>query len=300
MAQNPSTRERRAARQATETVSSETPSSEQLAQSISAPTEERSSRISPGSIGGLSVFQPSTMDVSAITMMIYGDSGAGKTRLAGTAAQIEAMSPVLVLDVEGGSLTLKGLFDNDPIDILSIPSWPKLQAVYDDLYRGRHPYKTVVVDSGSESQKLALLHAMEGTKAKMPDSPDPVSFDTEKLPEIKDWYRNSEQMRRFIRGFRDLPINTIFTALAMDKDVGNVTTKWPLFTNKLSEEIPGLVSTVYYMYVKETRDASPNQRHLLTDKTTKALAKSRIHGLDTILSDPHMEQIYNKLVTTRT
>lgn len=260
------------------------------------PPEDGHPRITPSSIGGLSTFQPATMDVSSITMMIYGASGAGKTRLAATACRIPAMSPVLLLDIEGGSLTLKGLFDTDPIDIVSIPSWPKLQKVYNDLYKGKHPYKTVIVDSGSEAQKLALLHAMEGTQARLPDSPDPMSFDTEKLPEIRDWYRNSEQMRRFIRGFRDLPINTIFTALDMDKEAGAITTKWPLFTNKLSDEIPGLVSTVYYLYVKETRDATPNQRHLLTDKTTKALSKSRIHGLDTVLSDPHMEHIYAKLI----
>jgi hypothetical protein len=223
-------------------------------------------------------------------MMVYGGSGVGKTLLTGTAAQVEEMAPMLVIDAEEGSMTLNALHEvADKIDVVPMRDWKKMQSIYNDLYTGRHPYKTVTIDSGTEVQQLAMNDVL-GNDGKV--------LDTGITPEFRDWYKNTEQIRRMIRAFRDLPLNTIVTALEMDSmdPRTKVQMKRPAFSNKLSQQIPAFFDTVFYMYVKEVTGDTPNRRLCLTDKTDRVVAKCRAQGVPQIMENPTMPVIYDFLV----
>src|SRR4249919_3891962 len=113
------------------------------------------SRLTMTSIGGLRV-RPPSKKLSYLNTMIYGESGVGKTLLGGMAAFVEEMAPLLVIDIEGGTHTLAHL-DTDQILVVPDPDeqrplrWTDIQKIYDDLFKMRHPFKTVLVDSGTEA-----------------------------------------------------------------------------------------------------------------------------------------------------
>ena len=245
-------------------------------------------KLSLASIGGLQLRRPADA-TEFVNMLIYGASGVGKTLLAGSAATVEEMAPVLYIDAEDGELTLGALKGHSHlIDIVSLTDWTKLQDIYNELYDGRHPYKTVVLDSGTEIQQLAM-NSVLGTTGRV--------LDVGITPEFKDWYKNTEQIRRMIRAFRDLPMNTIVTALEMDaKDPRGVTVHRPAFSNKLSAQIPAFFDAVFYLYVKEVKGDVANDRLILTDKTDKVVAKCRVQNVPLVLKDPEMSMIYDYLV----
>lgn len=257
------------------------------------------SRLALGSIGGLKIRKPQDK-LPYLNIMIYGDSGAGKTLLSAGAAFVAEMSPILFIDVEGGTHTISHFEDTADIDIVPDPSdertlrWTDLQKIYDALYQGQHSYKTVVIDSLTEMQKLSMSSTLgAGNKAEI----DAIG----NLPEYKDWHINTESMRRMVRAFRDLPINTIFTALADEKvDPRTVKAenprmiKAPAFTKKLQQEIPAFFDMVFYLYSKAR--GSTNIRYIQTDKDNTVVAKCRVYGIPMTIESPDMEMLYNMLV----
>src|SRR5258706_15914129 len=88
-----------------------------------------------------------------INCLIYGESGAGKTRLSGSADDVPEMRRVLFIDVEGGTLTLRDTYPN--VETIRVKTWAELQSVYDFLYAGQHDFTTLVIDSLTEVQKMS-------------------------------------------------------------------------------------------------------------------------------------------------
>jgi len=206
--------------------------------------------------------------------------------LTGSADAVPEMSPVLFVDVEGGTLTLRSKYPE--CDVVRINTWHDLQKVYDDLYAGKSGYKTVVLDSLTEMQKFSMYGIMDDLLKKEADrDPD--------IPSIREWGKNIEQMRKMVRAFRDLPMNVLFTALDMaDRDNRTgVTTIKPSLSGKLSNEVAGFVDIVLYMYVKVID--GQNQRLLLTSITEKHVAKWRDapESLPDAITDPTMQTMHD-------
>lgn len=240
--------------------------------------------LTPQSLGGLEV---STVKDTAtkVNMIIFGDSGVGKTRLAGTASLVPEMSPVLFLDIEGGVTSLRHLYPD--IHVIRVTTFDQIQKAYNTLFEGKSPYKTVIIDSLTEAQKYSMYGVMKAAKLK-DEERDPD------LPGIGEWGKNTEQIRRLVRAYRDLPnINTIFTCTRTDdRDPRTgVTTILPNLSNKLAKEVAALVDEVLYYYVKAVGDEY--KRLLLTTKTEKVVAKDRSDNLPPLMEDPTMQQIYN-------
>lgn len=244
-----------------------------------------------GTIAGIAI-QPVTKPDRTLNIMIYAESGTGKTVFCGSVVDVAAMSPALLIDVEGGAMSLEDFYPD--IDVVRVSSFKQLQKLYDELLSGKTKYKTVIVDSLTEVQKFSMEEIM--AKAKREDS----DVD-EDVPRIRDWGSNINQMRRFVRAMRDLPMNVLFTALEnTDKDdsTGKRLTK-PSFSGKLQEEIPGFMDFVLYMYIKEMPGGAA-QRLLLTKKTPKNLAKDRSNRLPTVIEDPTMDKVWGYMTGTLT
>lgn len=221
--------------------------------------------------------------------MFYGEPGVGKTVLAGSADFVPAMRPVLFIDMEGGTESLRHTYPD--VQIARVKTWREMQVLYDALYDMDHGYRTVIIDSLSEAQKFNMMNIMKGVAASNEKM-------IEEVPSMREWGINLEQMRKFVRGFRDLPINTIFTCLAAtEKDVrtGRLLYK-PALSGKLANEIAGFLDEVFYMYLKETQDDEGNDvntRLLLTSKTETIVAKDRSGKLPMIIPDPTMQVLYD-------
>jgi hypothetical protein len=221
-------------------------------------------------------------------MMIYGESGTGKTTLAGSADAVPMMRPVLVVDIEGGTESLRHAYPE--VELVRVKTWKEMQGLYNVLYDGNSGFQTVVLDSLTEIQKFNMDQVMIELMGNRPDlDPD--------IPGMREWGKSLEQVRKMVRGFRDLPVHTIFTALAKsDKDAkSGIVTMKPSLPGKLADEVAAFLDIVGYYYTKEiTNDeGEPEQKRLLlTQKTEKNVAKDRSGRLPVVVESPTMANLF--------
>jgi len=238
--------------------------------------------MSLASIAGLPVVKVTDAPV-VFNFLVYGESGAGKTTLAGSADDVPEMRRVLILDIEGGTLSLRSRYPN--VDSVRIKSWVDMQNVYNELYLDNHGYNTVVLDSLTEIQKMSMDEIMRKLVKEHEDRDADV-------PGIREWNINIEQTRKFVRLFRDLPINTIFTALSKtDKNPRNGTTRTkPYLSGKVADEVAGFLDIVSYLYTKEVD--GEQRRMLLCGATQDNVAKDRTDRLEQVIQQPTMSTIW--------
>lgn len=247
--------------------------------------------LTPSKFAGLKVVKAGERE-SNLNIMIYGDSGVGKTRLAGSSDDVPSMRSVLCVDFEGGTETLKHSYPN--VDTVRVESWRDVQGVYDELNAGNHKYRTVILDSLTEIQKFNMYSIMKNLLEKNSERDEDV-------PSMREWGINLEQMRKFVRAFRDLPVNTIFTALVkVEKDnKTGMLIKEPYLSGKLAKEVAAFLDIVCFMYMKEIEvDGESRQGHLLLAQATDTCtAKDRTNKLPQLMIEPTMAEIMKYIET---
>jgi hypothetical protein len=242
--------------------------------------------LTPSTLGGLRISSV-VESTEFFNMLVYGDAGVGKTVLAGSAIEVPEMRPVIHLDIEGGTLSLRNRYPE--VDKVRIDSWEDLVRVYIELKANPTSYRTVILDSLTELQQFGMEEIMYRAVNKAEEEGDDRDPD---LPGIGEHGKSNERMKKIIRRFRDLPMNTIYTALLrVDFDKKNRKTIKPLLSPKLADQVAGWLDIVTYMYVREVD--GEQKRVLCTLATDEVTAKDRTDKLPQVVLDPTMTKIYD-------
>jgi len=222
-----------------------------------------------------------------LKQLIHADSGVGKTHYIGTAGEDPNTGPVLLLDCEGGTDTLRGW---PGVDVKPIRSMYELQVAHEELFKYNQGwYKTVALDSLSEIQDIDMRLVMKEAKEK---SKDPDNFNID-VPSPREWGIGRNHVRIVVRGFRDLPMNVIVTTLTntIVKE-GKADRFVPALPGKLGYEIPGFMGIVGWYHFT---DSGQKARVMQFKGTNRVMAKTRFKELGDILEDPSVPMIWNTI-----
>jgi hypothetical protein len=250
--------------------------------------------LSPGKLGKLKTRKASD-DRSLPSVVIYGGSGTGKTTLAASACEVPEMQPVISLNIENGTQSVKDLYPD--MEVVDINHFQELQEAYDALYDGMDRdsltcagYKTVILDNITEGQSKGMEHLFKDSNLRPKGGISFTEFVSATFAN-GGWNHSTTQMQKLIRAFKELPCNVIFVAWEMDFNKGTegAPTLWtPAFTHTLAGNAPGLVNDVYRLYFDRDGD-----RALQTNRTRNVVAKDRTRKLPFQLKNPTMRQIHD-------
>lgn len=245
-----------------------------------------------------------------IKVLVYGKPGVGKTTFAASAQDHPELRDVLVINVEGGLLSVsdKNLLvaDVGRNDDAST-NGKTMQDVEDVAWNiftrkpGYEKIKTVVVDSLTELQARDLEDLVAKGRERKPKKPDGTLRTADEIFQ-EDYGQDTARMRRIFRMLRDAPINLVCTALTksvMPANVARGQTAEPIevlpnLTNKVGESLMGYMDFVWFFY----KDADGN-RAILTQTKGVYQAKTRYdkfqQAIGTNVKNPNLPDLYNTL-----
>jgi hypothetical protein len=215
------------------------------------------------------------MPNASLSVLVHGESKAGKSMMA-----VSGAAPRLLLDVESAARFLPiSAVDWDPANpppelgdgtdggpdtaVVNVKDWRTAKAAYQWLHAGKHPFKSVAIDSISELQQRYIESVAGRSTVK-----------------IDQWGAVLREVGGFVRDLRDLtthptaPIETlVITSMTRERD-GYYR---PALQGQLMDILPYLVDVIGWLYI----DADSNGtevRRLLTRKRGKFIAGERVGG----------------------
>ena len=196
-----------------------------------------------------------------VSMLLYGVSGTGKTRL------LASLANVLVIVTEEG---MKSTVDLE-VDTISPTSWEEILQIIQYLKThikgqevefGERSYKAIGIDSLTALHTLILKSVLRLNKRE--------------LAQLQDWGLAGDRVETVIQAILSLPVHFVATALEqIDKDeiIGKVYAA-PMIPGKLSRKIPALFDEVFQLRVEQKQDGSV-QRVVLTQPDSIYMARDR-------------------------
>lgn len=231
------------------------------------------------------------MAKETIKMLVYGDPGVGKTVFSCSGDK------TIFVDVEGGSLSVQSRIKSKKVLKKKFDTFDEIEDFIRSL-RDKGPGKadTLVIDSITELQKKLMDYIVDSHPEVKRPYGDGLT--------VGDWGYNTERMRRFIRMARDLDMNVILTALAMDEknEVTGAVKTMPKMSSKLAADVCGYVDIVGYLYVDSVQvtddDGNTSEgsiRRMLVQPVGSYYAKDRSGVLGTVVDNPTFPGIYNMI-----
>jgi hypothetical protein len=217
-----------------------------------------------------------------LSLVVFGESGAGKSHLADTAP-----GPRLILDVEGGcgfTPSRKVPWDPrgpvpklgpDDSAVVEITKFEDVDRAFQWLPTGKHPFRSVIIDSLTELQMRAI-DMQVGASAQ---------------PQGQDWGAILRKVEAHVRGFRDLKMNPIkrievLAIVAGVKEKGQKDpTLRPLLTGQIAEKLAYHVDVQGFLTMKLNADGLL-ERSLQVVPVNNIAAKDRTGRLGTFVASP--------------
>lgn len=192
------------------------------------------------------------------SLILFGETGTGKSWLAASADEIDDYAPVLAVDIEGSFAGVGRKYPN--VDVVQADTFDKLEFIKSELLNEEHDYKTVIFDTLNVAQKRAKSEF----KAQYPNNTFAM------------WDALAEWSLDFVRSMHHAPFMAIFIAhpqTEKDENTGRMTTTVKLAGGARSE-VPTVADIIGYTSYAE--DADGNRiRVLQVDGNTSVVTKNR-------------------------
>lgn len=222
-------------------------------------------------------------------MLVHGPAGSGKSTLG-----VSGPRPRLLMDVEGSGRFIrqkKVRWDphtqDPPVDdgswdlcIVNVKDWATAEQTYKHLKRSQHPFKSVTIDSISETQ-VKGMEAINGRN----------QFQTQH------WGKLLQNMGGLLRDLRDIandPDNPVEMMTLISTSIEDKGIIKPYLQGSIKSQVPYLFDITAYLYVDQVADANGEvveKRHLFSGNNPAFEAKSRVPDLPATIPDPNLEVI---------
>jgi AAA domain-containing protein len=225
--------------------------------------------------------------VRKLTLVVHGESGVGKSFLADTTP-----GPRLVFDAEGGTRwtpSKKVQWDpkmpipelgSDDTAVVTVLDLDSLYRAFQWLSQGKHPFRSVIMDSLTEVQKRTI-NAVSG----------------QAIPQGKDWQAILNKLDNLVRAFRDLTLNEIkpvevVVFICGSKEYGTAehAVIRPMLQGQMANLLPYSVDVMAYMEVGVGAEGSLERKALFANVQGIA-AKDRTGRLGVSMDNPTVPKI---------
>jgi hypothetical protein len=232
----------------------------------------------PRAIVELDDYQESTNHI------IYGDTGAGKTPLLGTAPKML----ILALTREQGLISARRT--GSTAKVWPIKQWEDAVEAYKYLESGDHPFENVGVDGLSTLQDVLLSDIVAASHRANPAKRHAI------IPAQDNYLESQLKLKQWIGHMNELPINCWYSALAMRKDdEEGEQIVLPLLKGKdymIAQEICAMMHTVGWLDVP---DDTKDDRRLHYARRGPYFAKDRLMCLGRYIDNPTIPAILQRI-----
>lgn len=215
------------------------------------------------------------LHASKVKMLVYGESGNGKTTLSGTLPE----GKTLIISAESGLLCL----DNKDFAVVEVRNWTQLQDVYRNIVKNPEwsHFENIVIDSLTELSDMLVSHLEKQPEFK------PANM------ALKMWGEYSKRMTATIKAYRDLDRCVVFTALVDEVLDNGAVIKKPLIAGSaVQKKLPSYFDELFYLSISP--DGDEKRRVVNTDGTQNYLAKDR-SGKLAEQEEANLTNIINKI-----
>lgn len=233
------------------------------------------------------------MNETLIKMIVFSDPGVGKTVLFSTALDVPQMNPVLLLDMEGNTASIKSKCIeitkdqlNSPIEgkinCLRIKSPEEMHEVKDKLLDmgDKLPWRTIGLDSLTEMDYKSLQGVVKEQNIKR-------AFPG--VPGMPDYGVNLIRIKNLVYAFRNMPCHVIATCHSYYDEQRELIT--PSLNGQLRQAVPGiflLTGVITLRNEKRVLDFESFGKYYAKSCTESQILKNRIQN-------PTMQIIYEAL-----
>lgn len=190
--------------------------------------------------------------LGGLNILLYGDTGVGKTRFGATAAQHPDLKDLLVVDVDKGLHTISHLPDIWRVDVTTPSEVVELSRMAATNHADLASIRTVMIDSLSAFYQRDLEairdHETGKTYGKVTRTAD-----TQLLGDYKEM---TARITRLMRAFRTGKRHMILTAGVRDEGLSetnpsNFSKRRPDLTNQLWKEISHMMDMIWFVFRRQ-------------------------------------------------